>query len=404
METNPYELSSETQVDERGRLTVGCVCGKKLQVPKFRAGKVVNCPACKQDMSVPALPVQNPTTMIEAEQDESIALAENVRTQLDKINMSAKKSIGKNLATLAFSIVLFISLGLLRGSLSGVAILVGVIFIHECGHLVAMKILKYKDVQMFFIPLFGAAVAGRETVPSGAKKAIVSLLGPAPGILLGIATGFAYILTGHALLADATRTFLLINTFNLLPFHPLDGGQIFDALIFSRHPRIEVGFKVITALILAGLAFVFKDIFLGIFSFFILLSIRGTHITASVAHGVRKEIDENAESSLDEIPREQLQCMIELLKEKLPKEHWKPSVIATFASGSWQRICNKPCSIGKTIGLISCYVFVFVLGVFSVLFFEAVVYHVSQLNNQAIEQRHGPYREYSDDITHTSED
>jgi len=49
-----------------------------------------------------------------------------------------------------------------------------------------MKLFGYRDVQMFFIPMLGAAVSGVESNPSSVRKAIVSLLGPLPGIIIGI--------------------------------------------------------------------------------------------------------------------------------------------------------------------------------------------------------------------------
>jgi len=168
--------------------------------------------------------------------------------------IAKKRALWQHLAALVLSLVLFVSLGLFRNSISGIALPITVIFVHECGHYVGMKILRYKDVQLFFIPLFGAAVSGTETAPSGARKAMVSLLGPVPGIVIGVVTGIAYIKTGKPLLADATRTFLFLNTFNLLPFHPLDGGRFFDAVLFSRHPKLELGFKIMTTLLLGGLA------------------------------------------------------------------------------------------------------------------------------------------------------
>jgi len=46
-----------------------------------------------------------------------------------------------------------------------------------------------------------------------------------------------------------------INAFNLLPIAPLDGGQFFRVLIFSRHRYLELAFGFLAGLLcLAGLA------------------------------------------------------------------------------------------------------------------------------------------------------
>jgi len=142
-----------------------------------------------------------------------------------------------------------------------------VIFIHEAGHFVGMWVFHYRDVQMFFIPFFGAAVSGVESDPSSVRKAVVSLLGPIPGIVLGIICAIIFFQTKADVFAAGASGFLFINGFNLLPFHPLDGGRFFDYLLFSRNPKIEIIFKVVTGLLLGGLAFVLKDALLGLLPF-----------------------------------------------------------------------------------------------------------------------------------------
>ena len=49
-----------------------------------------------------------------------------------------------------------------------------------------MRAFKYRNVQMFFIPFFGAAVTGRNFSVAGYKKAIVSL---AEGQKIDVTTG-----------------------------------------------------------------------------------------------------------------------------------------------------------------------------------------------------------------------
>jgi hypothetical protein len=45
-----------------------------------------------------------------------------------------------------------------------------------------MRIFHYRDVRMFFIPFFGAAVSGRHYNIAGWKKAVVSMMGPVPAL------------------------------------------------------------------------------------------------------------------------------------------------------------------------------------------------------------------------------
>ena len=57
-------------------------------------------------------------------------------------------------------------------------ILILVLLVHEVGHYAGMRRFGYRNVQMFFIPLFGAAVSGHGIRASVTEHAAVLLLGP----------------------------------------------------------------------------------------------------------------------------------------------------------------------------------------------------------------------------------
>ncbi len=132
-------------------------------------------------------------------------------------------------------------------------VLVAVLLLHELGHLLVMRWAGYRDLQVFFIPLFGAVASGREEHVAAWKKMLVLLAGPLPGIALGVA--FLHGLVTHALPAQGwlfviTSTLLVINLFNLLPFLPLDGGRLLDLLVFTRLPRLRGLFAALGAVAL----------------------------------------------------------------------------------------------------------------------------------------------------------
>ena len=132
-----------------------------------------------------------------------------------------------------------------------------VLLFHEMGHLVGMRIFGYTDVRVFLVPFFGAATIGRkEGVPS-TQTAIVALLGPLPGLIVGI--GMLLLpLTRESPLARTTAIVLIsLNGFNLLPVEPFDGGKVLSALLFSRHYLLEGYFLIATTfgLMIIGLAF-----------------------------------------------------------------------------------------------------------------------------------------------------
>ncbi|MGA7933778.1 MAG: site-2 protease family protein, partial [Kovacikia sp.] len=136
-------------------------------------------------------------------------------------------------------------------------ILIGVLFLHELGHFLAMRLFRYEDTSMFFLPFFGAAVTGRKDDASLSEKIWVLLAGPLPGLLLGI--GLAVTNRESHIPSwgwHGIWMLIAINLFNLLPIFPLDGGKIAHLLWFSRHPYSDVLFKVFAVVVLGliGLA------------------------------------------------------------------------------------------------------------------------------------------------------
>src|SRR6202007_1919557 len=53
------------------------------------------------------------------------------------------------------------------GTLLNVGFLVAVLFLHESGHWLGMRLFGWRDLKVFFIPFFGAAVSGKR---SGAES------------------------------------------------------------------------------------------------------------------------------------------------------------------------------------------------------------------------------------------
>ena len=89
---------------------------------------------------------------------DDAALLKSVKDELEK----KKNKRGGNWTLLIVTLLLFFSFGLLSWGMKELAILIGVILFHEMGHLLGMKMFRYQNVNMFFIPLFGAAVSGHK--------------------------------------------------------------------------------------------------------------------------------------------------------------------------------------------------------------------------------------------------
>src|SRR5688500_17771621 len=86
------------------------------------------------------------------------------------------------------SLILYLAIGYFFFSHRWVFLLIitAIIVFHELGHFTAMKIFRYDDLGIFFIPLLGAYVSGTKQEVSQKQSAIILLAGPLPGIILGI--------------------------------------------------------------------------------------------------------------------------------------------------------------------------------------------------------------------------
>ena len=181
------------------------------------------------------------------------------------IEEQSKTNINKSLLSLGLFIMLFY---FLIDDIQVLFLVVLILFIHEMGHFIAMKVFGYNGVNMFFIPLMGAMVTGEKDRISQLQRAIIVLAGPVPGVLIGCGI-IAYAQTiGHAGAAIAGFMFLLINVLNLLPLDPLDGGKLIETLFFSSNEKIKQVFLIasVVFMVVAGVFFqMYLLAFLGLY-------------------------------------------------------------------------------------------------------------------------------------------
>lgn len=276
---------------------------------------------------------------------------------LNKIQspQSNKGNTLNNIFILIFSLIFFAGAGLFNWKPLELGILILVLLIHELGHFISMKLFKYRDVKMFFLPFLGAAVSGKEGTPSATKKSIVALSGPIPGIIIGLVLAIVYGITKNRIYFQASNLFIFINAFNLLPLYPLDGGRFFDSVLFSRNVVIEIIFKVITSIILFIIAISIQAWFLMLIPISILLSLGISHKASKISKEIRKNISE------EEIKHFTLNLdSIKLIRSKIPQEtemKYKSSKhFGVLVENIWNRIYSIRPKTFKTIMLISLYI------------------------------------------------
>lgn len=108
--------------------------------------------------------------------------------------------------------------------------LVGSIYVHEMGHVAALRRLGIKATAPMFIPGIGAFVRMQE-MPAGPREdARVGLAGPWWGLGAAIASFGVHAATGMKFWLAIAHTGAWINLFNLLPVWQLDGGRGANAL------------------------------------------------------------------------------------------------------------------------------------------------------------------------------
>ncbi len=126
--------------------------------------------------------------------------------------------------------------------------LVLMLFIHEMGHVIALRIKGYEASSPVFIPFLGAAIFA-PAFRDRENEAFVGYGGPLLGSLAAVALfGIWFLLppdtvSAHLVLMTSYAAGY-INAFNLIPISPLDGGRITQA--------VGNGFKYIGLLSLVG--------------------------------------------------------------------------------------------------------------------------------------------------------
>src|SRR5690242_12739035 len=136
----------------------------------------------------------------------------------------------------------FIKFGLFVASLGALAlnrpleaacVILYAIFVHESGHVLAMKASGMQTKGVYFLPFLGAVAVGKEPARTRAQEWFIAIAGPAFGLLSLLPLLAMAQVTGDPQWDAYAAIAALINLFNLLPIGILDGGRIVQAIAFS---------------------------------------------------------------------------------------------------------------------------------------------------------------------------
>ena len=116
--------------------------------------------------------------------------------------------------------------------------IITLLFVHEYGHIWAMKKTGMKVKGIYFIPFLGGAAVPDEDFKSRTQESYVAIMGPIFGLGLSLMVLMIHFITGQEMYAGIASWMALINAFQFLPINPMDGGRIIKSIFMSIKQKI----------------------------------------------------------------------------------------------------------------------------------------------------------------------
>jgi Zn-dependent protease len=254
------------------------------------------------------------------------------------------------------------------GGLDELMILMVVLAFHEGGHYLAMRIFGYRDVRVFFIPLFGAATVGKPHEAKDWQKALVLMAGPMPGLLLALVLALVVDRPRSPMLLNFARQLAWLNAFNLLPLEFIDGGRFLRRVLFSRHHVVEIIFRYLTSLLLCIVAIAMESFVLGALGLFALITATSARRMGSNVKALRSRW-ESWPSSVEVADETLLRDLFREATELFTRTNVKNPTAQGFANvmrAMFDQSKPTRISVGATLGLVALYVFAFWSGVVAI--------------------------------------
>jgi len=164
-----------------------------------------------------------------------------------------------------------------QSAIAAGAVLIG-LFVHEAGHALAMNRMGMGPARIYIIPFLGGLAKGRREPKSEWDGVLVSLAGPAFGLLAMIPFVGVWMATGQGEWLMGAFFIAMLNLVNLVPAPPLDGSRALGPVLTRVHPRLEQ-----VVLLVIGVAVVWWGLSTGrfILAAFLALSVF-THLKRGV--------------------------------------------------------------------------------------------------------------------------
>jgi Zn-dependent protease len=104
------------------------------------------------------------------------------------------------------------------------------IYVHEMGHVIALRRYGFKSTAPMFIPGLGAIVRLQQQVVNPREDADIGLAGPIYGLGAALVALGLWLATAQPIFATIAGVGAWLNLLNLIPIRPLDGGRGFHAM------------------------------------------------------------------------------------------------------------------------------------------------------------------------------
>lgn len=113
------------------------------------------------------------------------------------------------------------------------------LFVHEYGHVLAMNRVGMGPAKIYIIPFLGGLARGQRNPKTEWDGVLVSLAGPAFGLLAILPVMAVWYATGDAAWMLGAFFIAMINLVNLAPAPPLDGSKALGPVLARIDPMVE---------------------------------------------------------------------------------------------------------------------------------------------------------------------
>ncbi|MDP4147513.1 MAG: site-2 protease family protein [Bacillota bacterium] len=137
--------------------------------------------------------------------------------------------LGKILTTSGSMLLMILIYAKLYGWPFGIGFVI-LLFFHEMGHYITAKRLKLDVSGPVFIPFLGAFINMKEQPNDAVIESKIALGGPVLGSIASLTCVLLYWGTNKDFYLALAYSGFIINLFNLIPVHPLDGGRIVSSI------------------------------------------------------------------------------------------------------------------------------------------------------------------------------